>query len=94
MPIPDDKLVKNINKLIYNFLWDSRERIKRLTLIGQVSKGGIGLVDIETKMKALKATWVPRLLKRKGNCFKLVNELLKKNNIDIDYIIKTSEVKL
>ena len=60
LPIPDDKLIKDINKLIYNFLWDSRERIKRSTLIGQISKGGIGLVDIETKMKALKAAWVPR----------------------------------
>ena len=34
------------------------------------------------------------ILKRKGNCFKLVIELLKKNNLDTDYIIKTSEVKL
>lgn len=37
------------------------KRIKRDTLIGNVLQSGLSIVDIECKIKALKASWVPRL---------------------------------
>lgn len=36
--------------------------MKRNTLIGKVEKGGIGIVDIETKFLAAKVSWIKRLL--------------------------------
>ena len=79
LPIPDEYTIKSINKLIYKFLWNSRDRIKRNTVISPINRGGINLVDIETKFKALKASWIPRLLKNTGNLCMLFNSILRNN---------------
>ena len=59
---PNSENVKTINRLIFSFIWGSRDRIKRNTLIGRPEQGGIGVVDIESKFKSLKASWVARLV--------------------------------
>ena len=38
--LPKDVL-QNINKLIFNFLWDGRDKVARKTLIGEVGQGGL-----------------------------------------------------
>ena len=38
LPTPDN-VIQQANKIIYNFLWNKLERIKRLTLIGKVQEG-------------------------------------------------------
>ena len=62
LTLPDNAYIKKIQRLIYNFIWNKTERIKRNVLIGTITKGGLSIVDIESKLKALKAAWVPRLL--------------------------------
>ena len=62
LELPDKKFIKDINRLIYNFLWNKTDRIKRNTLIGDILDGGIGIIDLESKLQALKAMWIPRLL--------------------------------
>ena len=71
--MPPDDFVKNINKLIYNFIWNSRDRIKRNVLINSIEKGGIGIVDVESKLKALKASWVKRIINKNSNIYEIVN---------------------
>lgn len=39
---------------IFDFIWDERDRIKRYTIIGKIEDGGVGLVDIELKLKSYK----------------------------------------
>ena len=75
LPLPPPNFIKEINKLIYNYLWGSRDRIKRNTLIGPVKSGGIGIVDIETKFKALKASWIPRLYNGNSNTCKFLGNI-------------------
>ena len=58
---PTNETFKNIQKLIFNFLWGKRDRIKRNTLIGPIIRGGIGIVDIESKFKSMKASWIKRI---------------------------------
>ena len=65
--------VEGINKLIYSFLWNSRDRIKRNVLINPIEYGGIGIVDVETKLKALKACWVSRIIKPGSKILEFVN---------------------
>lgn len=60
LPSPPLKIIQQINKLIFNFLWSKKDRIKRKTLIGKENKGGINIIDIESKLKASKASWIPR----------------------------------
>ena len=42
LPLPPPYFIKDVNTLIYSFLWSSRDRIKRNTLIGPIRSGGIG----------------------------------------------------
>ena len=55
--------MKKLSKLIFSFLWKSRERIKRNTLIGNFKDGGIDLVDLFSEFKSLKAAWISRIIK-------------------------------
>ncbi len=84
-----DEILKEVEKLIFNFLWDSNERIKRKTLIGKKTKGGIGMIDIFCKDKALKAGWIRRLALKNPNS-DFVNMCLEKHGIDCNYLIKTT----
>ena len=86
LPIPDEYTIKCINKLIYNFLWNSRGRIKRNTVISPINRGGINLVDIETKFKDFKVSWIPRLSKDTENVCMLFNSILKINGCTFSYL--------
>ena len=81
LTFPDSEYIKKFNKLIYNFIWNKRDRIKRNSIIGSIDNGGIGIVDIETKMHALKASWVSRIVNSKQNLYDFVNSFCTKNNI-------------
>ena len=70
-------------------MWDRTERIKRNTLIyGDITKGGLDIVDVDCKLKALKAAWIPRLLKSKGILFNTINCYCNKLNIDINFLLQ------
>ncbi len=82
--------MKEIEKLIFNFLWEAKDRIKRKTLIGDKTDGGLKMLDIFCKDKSLKAGWISRLSNNDSvnSCF--LNMYLSKFGIDINYLIKSS----
>ncbi len=54
--------VLKINNLIQNFIWDgSTSTMAQKTLIQQMNKGGLKLYQFETKVNAVKLSWVKRL---------------------------------
>ena len=57
-----DYVVKDFNKQTYGFIWNKRDRIKRNTIIGPITSGGINMLDFESHVKALHTAWVPRLV--------------------------------
>ena len=63
---------KEIMKIIYQFLWHSRERIKRRVLINCIDEGGINMIDVESFFGALKASWVNRLSEQNNCSWKLI----------------------
>ena len=85
-----ENFLKKTTRLIFNFLWGKRERIIRNTLIGHVLDGGIGIVDTEIKLKSLKASWIPKILKNEGILHCFLNIICVEHNIDINYILKTN----
>ena len=54
-------LSKGLNRTIFNFLWGTKDSIKRKTMIGKIEYGGIGIVDILSKFCAVKAAWISRI---------------------------------
>ena len=52
-----------IKTKLFNFLWkNKRDKIKTARLYQDREKGGIRMTDIEIMVKALRLTWIPRLL--------------------------------
>ena len=88
---PKEDFFKTVSKLIYNFIWKKRDRIKRNTLIGKIQQGGIGVVDIESKFYATKASWISRILDIDSVTHRTLNDILKQHNISIFDVLKTSE---
>lgn len=71
LPVPQD-IVKSINKIIYKFLWNGVEKIKRTTLINDIQQGGVSMIDIESQFAALKAAWVPRFINSNGHLWYVI----------------------
>ena len=55
--------LKDINNLLYQFLWDGkRDKIKRVEMINDYATGGLKMLDIQIFNCALKAKWIQKYL--------------------------------
>ena len=87
---PPLDVIKKINSAIFGFIWQKRDHIKRNTIIGKLNEGGIGLVDIETKFKALKAAWVPRIMFKTCHINNFLSTYFEKGGFDCNFVLKTN----
>ena len=56
-----DYVVKQLNKLFYQFIWNSKkEKVKRNVLINPISDGGLNMIDLECKIQSLKLSWISK----------------------------------
>lgn len=94
LPMPDPEYIKQLKKIIFNFIWNKRDGIKRDTVIGRQEDGGIGVVDIESKFKALKAAWCRILIDKTCIINKIVDSYLRILNVDINNVLNVSLVFL
>lgn len=53
--------------LSFTFYGGKKDRIIGKTLTGKENKGGIDINDFESKLKASKASWIPRLTNTKSS---------------------------
>ena len=57
LPVPY-KLIIDLNKLMYNFIWNSkREKVKRSVLLNPIQNGGLGMIDLHAKFKSVLLSW-------------------------------------
>ena len=63
LPNPPEDLIKRLDKIFYKFLWNSGpDRIKRTEIIKDVKAGGLRMVNIKYFIKALKISWLRRII--------------------------------
>ena len=56
-------VVEEISKIQADFIWrGKRPKIKHSSLISNFENGGLKNIDIENRLKALKLSWIKRLL--------------------------------
>ena len=61
LPNPPENLVKTLNKLCFNFIWNGGpDKIKRKFIVKDISKGGLRMLQIDSFIVALKITWLRR----------------------------------
>ena len=56
------EIIKQMEKMMFKFLWKGPDKVTRLSLINTLEDGGLNLTDFETHIKALRLSWIPRLL--------------------------------
>lgn len=53
----------NAKRRLFSFLWkNKRDKVKSEGLYQDFDNGGLRVTDIETTIKALRLTWIPRLM--------------------------------
>ena len=63
LPSPKQDMLDSIQNILFDFLWHYRKhKIKKDILYNTKENGGIDMVHIVTQNKALKASWVKRLI--------------------------------
>ncbi len=71
--------ISEINNLIQQFVWDgSTSKIAQKTLIQQIHNGSLKLCHHETKVKALKLSWIKRFTYEKDSTSNILPKLFYK----------------
>ena len=73
IPNPSKAFLKELNTLLFKFIWKSSEKISRAQLSKIHKHGGIKMVNIEKFFCSLKISWLRRYLKSSGRWKLLAN---------------------
>lgn len=86
LPTPSSKFVKDLNEILFNFLWKSKvDKIKRKQITQEYSNGGLKMIEINNYIQSLKSSWIRRLINSPNSKW---NILLNKS-INTDIVLKT-----
>ena len=55
-----EDLIKEVNSLIYRFIWKGNDKIKRVALINDIEDGGLRMLDIQSMILAQRAMVLKR----------------------------------
>lgn len=80
-----ETLIKKVNTIIYNFIWNGRsDKVKRKIIIQDYDKGGLKMINFDIYVKAAKCKWIQRYLDSSNASWKnLFQYFCKKENLDI-----------
>jgi exonuclease III len=89
LPTPSSDVTKNITSTFYQFIWGSKvDRISRNQMARTCAKRGASMVQFEHFAKALKISWIRRLLKYDKDS-KIYN-LFKMNTLECNFDYSSS----
>ena len=60
LPTPK-KFIKELNQLIFKFLWNGKDKIRRVSVISNYEEGGIKMVDVDSMIMSLRLAWLKRI---------------------------------
>ena len=55
------EVMKQIETILYDFLWGSRNKIKRIKVIQELKCGGLNMINVKCMFMSFKAVWISRL---------------------------------
>ena len=69
IPTPKE-VVKDLNRMLFNFQWNGKDKVTRLSVINEYEKGGLKMVDLEALIQSLRLAWIKRIFSRNGGTWK------------------------
>jgi hypothetical protein len=85
-PNPPEHIMKDINNVIYKFIWNGKpDKVKRTQIIQDYDLGGVNVPHVESHLNALKVSWLKRVEVGDKKCVKLIHFItaLTKNDFPI-----------
>jgi len=71
------ELIKEANSVLDNFVWNGKDKVKRLALISDIEMGGLKMLDIQSMICAKQVTCLKKLLEDYSSPWKaIVDKLL------------------
>lgn len=70
MPTPNN-IVKTIQSMLFKFLWNGNDKVKRISTYNDFNKGGLRMPNVEAIIKSLRLAWLKRLLNTKNAFWKM-----------------------
>ena len=68
--------MKQLNKLLYQFLWNGRnDEIRRSGVCQTYEAGGLKMVDVKSFLAALKISWLKHILHDDGKLSKILQAM-------------------
>ena len=64
--------MKEANSIIYGFIWNGKDKIKRHALISDLNKGGLKMLDIESMIKAKRVVCLKKFLEDYPSSWKTI----------------------
>ena len=58
----NSKFIKEGNHVLYNFVWNSKDKVKRLAFINSIEKGGLKMPDIESLVNAQRVVCIKKFM--------------------------------
>ena len=72
-------IIKELNQLIFKFLWKGVDKVTRLSVINDYEKSGLKMIDLETMAKSLRLAWLKRIFGENDSTWKdYLHHLLKR----------------
>ena len=60
LPTPEE-LLKELNKILFKFLWKGVDKVTRASVINEYEVGGLKMGDLECMVKSLRLAWLKRI---------------------------------
>ena len=61
LPKPKEELLQVITNTMFKFIWNGKpSKIKKETLMRNIERGGVKMIDLRKFMYSLKASWIKR----------------------------------
>jgi len=70
------ELIKEANSIFYNFIWNGKDKVKRLALISDIEMGGLKMLDIQSMISAKRVTCIKKLLEDYSSHWKTILDKL------------------
>ena len=67
-----ETIVKEINKLIFNFVWNGQDKIKRLAIINDIDKGGFKMTHLKSAIEAQIILFLKRYANNESRSWKYI----------------------
>ena len=82
-------VIDEVENLMFKFLWNDRKpHVKKEVVINEIAKGGLKMPHFASMVKAIKCTWIKRILNASDCKLALIKSFIKYRNMDIIDIIK------